>query len=140
MGRLPKSRADYETLAAEKDLEFLGVTTPESIKFSTQWKCKRCGRLIRKSYDNAIHHEAGCICWSKSLQRSDYDLLGERLGISWDALEFVPNISTQTVWKSNRLGVYFRASYRELAYGRIPKRLRLYVTEQDSIIEEPEAF
>jgi hypothetical protein len=130
VGRLPKVRSDYEALAEQRDLVFMGSTTPESIKISTVWKCKRCGRVIRKSYDNTRQHENGCICWSKSLTLDDYQELGNKLEIDWSALEFVPNISTKTMWKSRKLGVYFNASYRELAYDRIPKRLRIYVKQR----------
>jgi hypothetical protein len=116
---------EYFKLAAERGLEFKG-TVPARATQQTDWLCLNCGTLHHKSFRTVKDHEVGCRCRRPGyiLQEQSYVELAERLGIVWLRGEFMPRSNKQTQRWQTQDGTIFDASYFELAYDRMPGRVK----------------
>jgi hypothetical protein len=121
MGRKSLSLADYRHLADEFNLDFIGPV-PGQTRQSTTWRCRRCLRLLCKSYNNLKYGPLPCTCYShRQLHEQDYRNLADRLGLIWQGDNLPQNTKQSTQWFSNAHNVGFEASYHVLAYGNASK-------------------
>lgn len=124
MARKSLSLTDYQQLADEHGLVFVGEVAPRLTTTSAVWRCKNCGKERRTAYSNIKQNKYTCECQWKTLKREDYEQLAKRIGIAWVG-PFPPNVRSETMWQ-NDSGVCFLAAYRDLAY-KIPERLKEYL-------------
>lgn len=117
---------NYTRLSETHKMKLIG-NAPRYVTEPTTWQCEVCGRYHQKSY-NAIRHHSPCVCrTSITLKKSDYLLLSSKLGITWMG-EYPATNKIKINW-STKSGKVFKASYHELAYSKIPKRLMEYINE-----------
>lgn len=121
-----KTIDDYHQLAQSKNLEFTGGQEPPNTLCPTFWTCKRCRRLIKKSYHSVKYDKNSCRCFSSlHLKERDYKQLASKLKLEWVGPHLPKNTKTYTSWKTS-WGAKFVASYYELAY-RIKSELQPFV-------------
>lgn len=121
---------EYQALAAENELEFIAAAPPVMTRLSTRWKCLRCGRILRKSYDVIRHKQsAPCLCrvQGKTNGPEKYKELADRLGIQWIGETPPQNIKAMTRWFNPHDEITFEAPYVSLAYSIIPERYAQYL-------------
>jgi hypothetical protein len=128
VGRPSLGRSDYIKAGAAKGLVFIGSKVPASVHDQTEWQCKFCGTIHKKSYRAVLYGKNGCTCQNeRSLKPEDYNALADKLGIKWVGSTYsnrIPrNTKTPTMWEG-RTGELVEASYMQLAYDNIPQRLR----------------
>lgn len=128
MARPSLQREDYEELAEKRGLTFVPTYVPTLSRSKAFWKCKYCGGDIFISFHKLRYKSHGCICQNGRRNSIDcYQMLAQRLDIKLDNGGLQPrNIFQKLQWRSPE-GEPFEASYHELAYQSIPKRLRKYV-------------
>jgi len=126
MGRRSYGLPEYRRLAEKKELIFLDGVTPTYTTDSVRWKCKRCGRIILKSYANTKRNPP-CICYSKTLSENDYLNLAEQLGLKWVGETLPKTNKDETMWFSHKTSTNFKAAYYDMAYSVIRPDLRKYV-------------
>lgn len=122
MGRKSKTIGDYESLAEEKGLTFVGQVSPRYTTEKTLWRCNRCGRESLRSYWSV--QRTNCLCHTRTLQESDYHTLAESLGLKWIGPRLPQNIQEKTTWADNDAGMFFKASYDRLNRRKVPAKER----------------
>jgi len=132
-----KKLSDYEGLAAEHMLEFLEETAPRSINVSVRWKCKRCGRPLKKSWSNLAYKANSCRCWNGiQVSEDEYASAAEKLTkkygltITFIKGDYITRNTRQEVdWMIAEVAEIFKASYRELVYNGISLRVQKILRE-----------
>jgi len=119
-----KGRPDYIRLGRSKGLSFIDTKTPSTIRKKSHWRCRRCGLEHHKSYIAVRDGEYGCRCQNElTLNEEQYYKLANDLQIQYAPQDFIPRNNKQKVRWIGRNGKEVMASYHELAYGHISKRL-----------------
>jgi rubrerythrin len=110
--------------AKAKDFIWLG-TEPGKRKTLERWKCRKCGRPFRASYD-AVVRKRRCAYCPKPAERlrtppAKYKALAEGTGLIWLGPP-VQNIRIETQWKCKRCGHEWYQTYLNLeAYPTCPR-------------------
>lgn len=119
---------EYQQLAAEKGIEFIGTPIPNSVTDKTEWRCPVCGKILKKSFHHLKYAKNPCRCRNvMCLKQEDYEKLAEKLGLEYISDLQPLNVFQKVPWRSNRTHSEFFASYHELGYDRIPLYLRGFV-------------
>lgn len=125
MPRKSKSYAEYMELADDKGLVFTGAELPRSVFTQTTWRCKYCGKSMKKAYRSVKEAPKGCSCQTNAKPISAYYELAQQLGIEFLPKEgqFPRNSKVKTQWRGPN-GVIVEACYHEIGYGRISDAMR----------------
>lgn len=130
-----KSLDDYYSLGESKGVVPLIDALPKNTNTSIEWQCRRCTRIVSKSYANVVRSEFPCICHSPfALDEDDYEKVAELLKLDWRGEHLPINSKQKTRWYSYRTRMEFDAAYSELAYQRIKKSLHRYIQVQPDLI------
>lgn len=125
MARRSLTRQDYEILAQQYDLIFAAAQPPAQARHTTVWRCVHCGRLRQCSYNNVKYGKNGCICRSGiTLTDTDYQALAGSLSLRWSGQRVPENAHIKTMWFSPASNSGFMASYHDIGYGRISRKLK----------------
>ena len=133
MSRSPLSRAEYEQVAIDHDLVFVGTEVPGTIAIPTRFQCGKCGRVMTKSLKAVRHGKNPCTCQNGvTLVAADYHKLAKALGITWlgpiNGDYSVPqNTKVKTRWQGTlRMNDHkprpvVEATYHQLAYSTLTR-------------------
>lgn len=55
-----KTRADYQALAKEREMFWLGKELPQDTKTPTEWQCLFCGNRWHATFGNICHQRSAC--------------------------------------------------------------------------------
>jgi hypothetical protein len=112
----PLTPADYERIASERKLKWLGGIVTGSDK-RTGWECLTCGKVWQTPYKN-IQQGHGCPrCGGKEQKtQEDYVKLGEEKGFKWLGPE-VRRTFEKTRWLCPTCGQPFPARYNDIREG-----------------------
>jgi hypothetical protein len=113
-GNMPKTPADYLTLAEERGFRWLGPEVPNVVT-KTGWECEE-GHQWEAIYDS-IRCGTGCpFCAGRAPKTpEDYQALAEDRGFRWLGPE-VPNTATKTEWECVQ-GHRWKATYANIRQG-----------------------
>jgi very-short-patch-repair endonuclease len=125
-GNVPKTSADYHTLAEERGFRWLGPEVP-NVTTKTVWECEQ-GHRWEAPY-SYIQQGRGCpVCADRVPKTpSDYHALARERGFRWLGPD-VPDTRTKTIWECEN-GHPWEATYNSIrqgsgcpvCYGNVPK-------------------
>jgi hypothetical protein len=113
-GNLPKTPADYQTLARQRGFAWLGPTVP-NIQTKTGWECPQ-GHHWQAHY-NSISQGSGCPFCSGHIPKTpaDYRTLAQQRGFRWTGPE-APTTKHKTGWQCPQ-GHHWQTSYHLIRKG-----------------------
>lgn len=117
-GMVPKTAADYETLAAERGLEWVGETLPRQVDTKTTWVCRTCGHRWRTTY-TSLAEGAGCpLCYQQTQRHGPeaYRALAEGQGLEWRGPP-ARNVTIKTGWRCRSCGHQWLSTYNVIRRG-----------------------
>lgn len=108
-----KIAEDYHHLAAQKNIEWIGVNIPANIASPTLWRCLK-GHSWRSPYRNVHKNKYPCPVCSKrigayKLEARHYRALAERQELTWIG-SLPPGGHEETTWRCKH-GHVFESSY-----------------------------
>lgn len=129
-GNAPKTPQDYEFLAKDHQLQWLGPL-PANTASHTTWKCLQCGATWETSYRSVANHcgcpKCGRVVTSAKLHTppSEYTLLAEQIGYRWLGPEVKRGIET-TYWlcaQHHRFSSSYKNFRKIILRGALPCRI-----------------
>jgi hypothetical protein len=122
---MAKTQDDYNMLADDFDLVYLGPGDPPGVSQRVPWRCNNCYREFERSYRQLrrrqVEGKPGCRCHGKqALKRSHYESLAKRLGLIWSDNHLPPTTRSETTWYWPDHNRTFRATYHQIREGIPP--------------------
>jgi hypothetical protein len=115
--RVPKTEADYHTLAAERRFKWIARGLPRSVNHATKWQCPE-GHQWKASY-TSIRYNTGCPHCSGRARKmaDDYYVLAQSREFRWIGSKLPKNTTHKTKWMCPQ-GHQWRATYSSVRQGR----------------------